>query len=222
MVFLRGCLAYVTMPNTHKTSPKESYAWSGEIVRDLANSRKIWRKNILCELNIKVTEIFWNLPLISRESQQRISFIYWLNYLLETRQIGDSQRTAYYIKGGGCKQNALCGFIKVVYFAKVVKFHVLYSLFFFLYFITVSGNYRWINMFQMMVYRMFCAGFLRIFIFGICYQKSEMTHNPVFFSYVVLFIFHLQYWWWNCIKHEIWLQLLSRKKINSVLEQGLL
>lgn len=222
MVFLRGCLAYVTMPNTHKTSPKESYAWSGEIVRDLANSRKIWRKNILCELNIKVTEIFWNLPLISRESQQRISFTYWLNYFLETRQIGDSQRTAYYIKGGGCKQNALCGFIKVVYFAKVVKFHVLYSLFFFLYFITVSGNYRWINMFQMMVYRMFCAGFLRIFIFGICYQKSEMTHNPVFFSYVVLFIFHLQYWWWNCIKHEIWLQLLSRKKINSVLEQGLL
>lgn len=222
MVFLRGCLAYVTMPNTHKTSPKESYAWSGEIVRDLANSRKIWRKNILCELNIKVTEIFWNLPLISRESQHRISFIYWLNYFLETRQIGDSQKTAYYIKGGGCKQNALCGFIKVVYFAKVVKFHVLYSFVFFLYFITVSGNYRWINMFQMMVYRMFCAGFLRIFIFGICYQKSEMTHNPVFFSYVVLFIFHLQYWWWNCIKHEIWLQLLSRKKINSVLEQGLL
>lgn len=169
-----------------------------------------------------MTENFWNLPLISRESQQRISLIYWLNYFLGTRQIGDSQRTAYYIKGGGCKQNALCGFIKVVYFAKVVKFHVLYSLFFFLYFITVSGNYRWINMFQMMVYRMFCAGFLRIFIFGICYQKSEMTHNPVFFSYVVLFIFHLQYWWWNCIKHEIWLQLLSRKKINSVLEQGLL
>lgn len=168
-----------------------------------------------------MTENFWNLPLISRESQQRISLIYWLNYFLGTRQIGDSQRTAYYIKGGGCKQNALCGFIKVVYFAKVVKFHVLYS-FFFIYFITVSGNYRWINMFQMMVYRMFCAGFLRIFIFGICYQKSEMTHNPVFFSYVVLFIFHLQYWWWNCIKHEIWLQLLSRKKINSVLEQGLL
>lgn len=187
MVFLRGCLAYVTMPNTHKTSPKESYAWSGEIVRDLANSRKIWRNNILCELNIKVTEFFWNLPLISRESQKRISFIYWLNYLLETRQIGDSQRTAYYIKGGGCKQNALCGFIKVVYFAKVVKFHVLYS-FFFLYFITVSGNYRWINMFQMMVYRMFCAGFLRIFIFGICYQKSEMTHNPVFFLRGSLYI----------------------------------
>lgn len=187
MVFLRGCLAYVTMPNTHKTSPKESYAWSGEIVRDLANSRKIWRKSILCELNIKVTEIFWNLPLISRESQKRISFIYWLNYLLETRQIGDSQRTAYYIKGGGCKQNALCGFIKVVYFAKVVKFHVLYS-FVFLYFITVSGNYRWINMFQMMVYRMFCAGFLRIFIFGICYQKSEMTHNPVFFLRGSLYI----------------------------------
>lgn len=128
-----------------------------------------------------MTEIFWNLPLISRESQHRISFIYWLNYFLETRQIGDSQKTAYYIKGGGCKQNALCGFIKVVYFAKVVKFHVLYSFVFFLYFITVSGNYRWINMFQMMVYRMFCAGFLRIFIFGICYQKSEMTHNPVFF-----------------------------------------
>lgn len=140
MVFLRGCLAYLTMPNTHKTSPKESYAWSGEIVRDLANSRKIWRKNILCELNIKVTEIFWNLPLISRESQQRISFIYWLNYLLETRQIGDSQRTAYYmyIKGGGCKQNALCGFIKVVYFAKVVKFHVLYSFcFFFIFYYSV-------------------------------------------------------------------------------------
>lgn len=55
------------------------------------------------------------------------------------------------------------------------------TVFFFIYFITVSGNYRWINMFQMMVYRMFCAGFLRIFIFGICYQKSEMTHNPVFF-----------------------------------------
>lgn len=119
--------------------------------------------------------------MISRESQQRISLIYWLNYFLGTRQIGDSQRTAYYIKGGGCKQNALCGFIKVVYFAKVVKFHVLYSFFFYIYFITVSGNYRWINMFQMMVYRMFCAGFLRIFIFGICYQKSEMTHNPVFF-----------------------------------------
>lgn len=135
-----------------------------------------------------MTEIFWNLPLISRESQHRISFIYWLNYFLETRQIGDSQRTAYYIKGGGCKQNALCGFIKVVYFAKVVKFHVLYSLFFFLYFITVSGNYRWINMFQMMVYRMFCAGFLRIFIFGICYQKSEMTHNPVFFLRGSLYI----------------------------------
>lgn len=142
MVFLRGCLAYVTMPNTHKTSPKESYAWSGEIVRDLANSRSrsgeltydLAKKHIVwIEYQIKVTENFWNLPLISRESQQRISLIYWLNYFLGTRQIGDSQRTAYYIKGGGSKQNALCGFIKVVYFAKVVKFHVLYSFVVFFY-----------------------------------------------------------------------------------------
>lgn len=102
---------------------------------------------------------------------------------------------------------------KLYILPKSLNFTCCTVLFFFLYFITLSGNYRWINMFQMMVYRMFCAGFLRIFIFGICYQKSEMTHNPVFFSYVVLFIFHLQYWWWNCINHEIWLQLLSSKKL---------
>lgn len=157
----------------------------------------------------------------SRESQQRISFIkFWLNLFTETRQIGDSQRTACYIKRGGCKQNALCGFIKVVYFAKVVKFHLLYS--FFNYFITLSGNYRWINMFQMMVYRMFWAGFLRIFIFGICYQKSEMTHNPGFFFLTWFSLYFI------CnIDGEIALTMkydfnYYQAKINSVLEQGLL
>lgn len=96
------------------------------------------------------------------------------------------------------------------------------TVFVFLYFITVSGNYRWINMFQMMVYRMFCAGFLRIFIFGICYQKSEMTHNPVFFLtwFSLYFICN--------IDDEIALNMkydynyYQEKKINSVLEQGLL
>lgn len=46
----------------------------------------------------------------------------------------------------------MCGCIKVVYFAKVVKFHLLYRFcfldfffFFFLHFITLSGNYRWIK-----------------------------------------------------------------------------
>lgn len=33
----------------------------------------------------------------------------------------------------------------------------------------------------MMAYRMFIARFLGIFILGIFYQKSEMTHNPIFF-----------------------------------------
>lgn len=92
----------------------------------------------------------------------------------------------------------------------------------FFYFITLSGNYRWINMFQMMVYRMFWAGFLRIFIFGICYQKSEMTHNPGFFFLTWFSLYFI------CnIDGEIALTMkydfnYYQAKINSVLEQGLL
>lgn len=41
-------------------------------------------------------------------------------------------------------------------------------------------------------------------------KERDDAQSGVFFSYVVLFIFHLQYWWWNCINHEIWHRQESR------------